>query len=203
MGCLVGCSVGCLVGFVYEFVCLFVRLFVGWLVGWVGGWLVCWFAGLRVCCFFGRVCSFVRLFVCTFGHLVVWTFVRSFVHSFNHSINRSTASPVRLLQRALVISVRKHTSQFRSSGKCEKYCASSTLIPLSCGVPYLSSEKCVRARAFLMSSGLSVNSSNHSGRSRKRSSESRLPFLFFFKLIWYFWAPVSWCVLVTSLRVCC
>ena len=34
-----------------------------------------------------------------------------------------------------------------------------------------------------VSSRLSVNSSNHSGRSRKRSSESRLPSLFLF----WFW----------------
>ena len=39
--------------------------------------------------------------------------------------------------------------------------------------------ECVRAQAFLRPLDLSVNSSNDSGRSRKRSSESRLPFTFF------------------------
>ena len=52
------------------------------------------------------------------------------------------------------------------------------------------------------SSRLSVNSSNHSGRSRKRSSESRLPSLFFLFWVWVFWewsVPLSWSWSVTSL----
>ena len=45
-----------------------------------------------------------------------------------------------------------------------------------------------------VSSRLSLNSSNHSGRSRKRSSVSRLPSLFLFSF-WVFWgwsAPLLW-----------
>ena len=54
-----------------------------------------------------------------------------------------------------------------------KYFASFILIPLSLDVPNLSPEKCVRVHA-----PLSANSSNHSGRSRKRSSEFLLSSLF-------------------------
>ena len=53
-----------------------------------------------------------------------------------------------------------------------------------------------------VSSGFSVNSSNHSGISRKRSSDSRLRslFLFWFWVLGGWSAPVSWSWSVTSLQ---
>ena len=62
-------------------------------------------------------------------------------------------------------------------------------------------EMCAGASTSV-SSGLSVNSSNHSGISRKRSSDSPLPSLFLF-WFWVFgrWStPFSWSWSVTSLQ---
>ena len=84
---------------------------------------------------------------------------------------------MRLLHGAFIILVLKHTSQFRSFEKGLKIlCFLDFLIPLN-----LSPEKRVRALVLLCPLD-SVNSSNHSGRSRKRSSASRLScfFLFYF-----------------------
>ena len=51
-----------------------------------------------------------------------------------------------------------------------------------------------------VSSRFSANSSNHSGRFRKRSSEARwMSFFFIFVLSLWWIAPVSWCGFVTSL----
>ena len=88
-------------------------------------------------------------------------------------------------------------------GSVYKHCASS--VPLLKDVPNLSPEKCLRVQALLYLRDFSVNSSNHSGRSRKRSSEARVVSLFLF-LCWVFrWlASVSWCRIVTSLWCeCC
>ena len=87
-----------------------------------------------------------------------------------------TTVPVRLLQGALVILVRKQISQFLSLGK---------LVLIMC---FLDTNLARRSESeswevfasagTCVSSNLSVISSNHSGRSRKRLSSACLSFLF-------------------------
>ena len=106
--------------------------------------------------------------------------------------DRRTASPMRLLHGALVILVRKQTSQFRSRRKWV-----STLCFLSATFVRRSEseswEMCAGASTSV-SSRFSVNSS------RNRSSEARLTVLhsIFVSSLWWI-APVSWCGFVTSL----
>ena len=98
---------------------------------------------------------------------------------------RGAASPVRLLEGVLVILVRKHTSQFRSFGKWVKILCFLDFDTTFVGSSESESWEMCAGAGTSVSSGSPANSSNHSGRSRKRSSESRLPSLFFFWL-WVF-----------------
>ena len=112
--------------------------------------------------------------------------------------HRGTASPVRLLQGALVIWVLNHTSQFRSFGKWVWI-----LCYLDFDFTYVghseseSWEMCV-GTCTSVSLRLSVNFSNRSGRSRKRSNLDCRPSFEMFVLVFWGWsAPVSWCKFVT------
>ena len=111
---------------------------------------------------------------------------------------RGRASPVRLLPGALVILLRK--ADFAISVFWEV--SINTVLPechyrrtfRSCVMRNV----CAGAGTSV-SSILSVNSSNHSGRSRKRSSEARLIFFFLF-LFWVFGDPLRFHVAGSSLR---
>ena len=96
---------------------------------------------------------------------------------------RGTASPVRL-QGALVILVRKHTSPFRSFGKWEKILCflSFTFVGRSESESW---EMCAAGAGTSVSSRFSVNSFNHSGRPRNRSSEARLMCFFLFLYLFF------------------
>ena len=90
--------------------------------------------------------------------------------------------------RDLAILVLKHTLQLRSLGKRAKI-----LCFLEFGRTFLRGWEMCAAAGISVSSGLSVNSSNHSGRSRKRSSASRLS-SFFFVLVLRFFLSVETCL---------
>ena len=96
---------------------------------------------------------------------------------------RGRASPVRLLQGALFILVREQTSQFRSLGKWVEILCFLDLVTTFVGRTESESWELCADAGNSVPSRLFVNSSNHSRRSCKRSSESRLPPLFLF-LFW-------------------
>ena len=91
---------------------------------------------------------------------------------------------MRLLQGVLVILVLWQTSQCWSFGNWEKKLCFFDFDSTFVGRSKSESWEMRAGACNSVSSRLSLNSSNHSGRSRKRSSESRLPSLVFL-LFWF------------------